>query len=39
MMNKYTKEQRRILRLIKKNPNKIIITAEQGLGKINKVIL
>lgn len=33
-MNKYTKEQKRLLKLINKNPNKIIITAEQGLGKI-----
>lgn len=38
-MNKYTKEQRRILRLLKKFPDKIIVTAEQGLGKINKIIL
>ena len=38
-MNKYTKEQQRILRLIKKNPKKIIITAIQGLGKINGVVL
>jgi hypothetical protein len=36
-MNKYARYQRKILRLIKKNPNKIIITAEQGLGKINIV--
>ena len=37
-MNRYTKEQKRILRLIKKNPGKIIITAEQGMGKIKTKI-
>lgn len=36
-MNKYTKTQRRILRLLKNNSNKIIITAEQGLGKVKKL--
>ena len=36
-MSKYTKEQKRILKLLKENPGKIIITAEQGLGKIKKI--
>ena len=32
-MNKYTKTQKKILNFIKQNPDKIIITAEQGIGK------
>jgi hypothetical protein len=32
-MNKFTKYQKKILKLIKENPGKIIITAEQGIGK------
>jgi len=32
-MNKYTKTQKKIMKWIKQNPDKIIITAEQGLGK------
>lgn len=35
-MNNYTKHQRRILKLMKEHPGKIIITAEQGLGKNQK---
>lgn len=36
-MNRYTKEQKRILKMIKQNPGRVIITAEQGLGKIKKI--
>jgi len=35
-VNKYTKHQEEILRFSKENPNKIIIIAEQGLGKTNE---
>ena len=38
VVNKYTKQQKKILKLIDNNPNSIIITAEQGLGKVEKLV-
>lgn len=33
VVKEYTEEQMRIMKLLKENPDKLIITAEQGVGK------
>lgn len=33
VVNEFTEQQKKILKLIKENPNTLIITAEQGIGK------
>lgn len=33
VVNEYTEYQKKLLKVIKENPNTLIITAEQGLGK------